>query len=207
MDEATNARFLERLRRHDEAAFDELLRTHGPRIRSVVERLIGDAAEAEDLTQEVFVSVFKAIGEFRGDSKLSTWIHRIAINHCHNRRKYLGRRARPGKEAWDDDAHEDGVHAPLVARVARPDEAAEGNEAERMVRTALAALAEDHRVLVVLRDLEGLAYDEIQTITGLPEGTVKSKLHRARAELVKELERLRSGSAGSSGSGSSGKKR
>ena len=191
MDDDSNARFLERLRRHDEAAFDELLRTHGPRIRSVVERMIGDPAEAEDVTQEVFVSVFKAVAEFRGDSKLSTWIHRIAINHCHNRRKYLGRRARPGKEAWDDATQEEGVYAPLSERLARPDEVAEGNEAERLVRTALAALTEDHRVLVVLRDLEGLAYDEIQTITGMPEGTVKSKLHRARAELVKELERLR----------------
>ena len=193
MDQDEHARFLERLRRRDESAFDELLRTHGPRIRSVVERMIGDPAEAEDLTQEVFVSVFKAIGEFRGDSKLSTWIHRIAINHCHNRRKYLGRRARPGKEAWDDGAEEESAHAPLSERIARPDEAAEGNEAERLVRTALAALSEDHRALVVLRDLEGLAYDEIQTITGMPEGTVKSKLHRARAELVKELERLREG--------------
>lgn len=191
MDEDTNERLLERLRRRDEAAFDELLRTHAPRIRSVIERLIGDTAEAEDLTQEVFVSVFKAIGDFRGDSKLSTWIHRIAINHCHNRRKYLGRRARPGREAWDDSVHEEGVHAPLSERLARPDEAFEGNEAERLVRRALAALDEEPRMLVVLRDLEGLRYDEIQAITGLPEGTVKSKLHRARAELVKELERLR----------------
>jgi len=188
-----SARFLERLRRRDESAFDELLRAHGPRIRSVVERMIGDPAEAEDLTQEVFVSVFKAIGEFRGDSKLTTWIHRIAINHCHNRRKYLGRRARPGKEAWDDATEEESAHAPLSERIARPDEAAEGNEAERLVRSALAALSDDHRALVVLRDLEGLAYDEIQTITGMPEGTVKSKLHRARGELVKELERLRGG--------------
>lgn len=198
MDDADESRFIERLRRRDEAAFDELVRTQGPRVLAVVQRLIGDRAEAEDLTQEVFVSVFKSISEFRGDSKLSTYIHRIAINHCHNRRKYLGRRARPGKEAWDGDSHEDGdSHVPLVSAVARPDHQAEGHETERLVQRALLALAEDHRELVVLRDIEGLAYDEIGQITGLPEGTVKSKLHRARAELVKELARLR----GEGGSG------
>lgn len=192
MDDADETRFLERLRRRDEAAFDELFRLQGPRVLALVQRLIGDRAEAEDLTQEVFVSVFKSIGEFRGDSKLSTYIHRIAVNHCHNRRKYLGRRARPGKEAWDDTAHAPSeAEVPLVATVARPDQQAEGNETERLVQRALLALADDHRELVVLRDIEGLAYDEIGIITGLPEGTVKSKLHRARAELVKELARLR----------------
>lgn len=204
MDDADESRFIERLRRHDEAAFDELVKRHGPRVFALVQRMIGDRAEAEDLTQEVFVSVFKAIGEFRGDAKLSTWIHRVAINHCHNRRKYLGRRARPGKEAWDDGTHDpDGssVHAPLTTSVARPDQQAEGNETERLVQRALLALTEDHRQLVVLRDVEGLAYDEIGRITGLPEGTVKSKLHRARAELVKELSRLRGGARDSSEGG------
>lgn len=192
MDDSDESRFIERLRRRDEAAFDELVRAQGPRVLALLERLIGDRAEAEDLAQEVFISVFKAISEFRGDSKLSTYIHRIAINHCHNRRKYLGRRARPGRNAWDDSTHEAGdAHAPLVSTVARPDQQAEGHETERLVQRALLALAEDHRELVVLRDVEGLAYDEIGDITGLPEGTVKSKLHRARAELVKELARLR----------------
>lgn len=194
MQESDEKKWIERLRRRDEAAFDELVRQQGPRVLALVERLIGNRAEAEDLTQEVFVSVFKAIGDFRGDSKLSTWIHRIAINHCHNRRKYLGRRARPGREAWDDagqGADAGAAHAPISEPLPRPDEVAEGNEAERLVREALAALPEDQRELVVLRDLEGMSYDEIGVITGLPEGTVKSKLHRARAELVKELARLR----------------
>lgn len=194
MDEADDPRFVERLRRRDEAAFDQLVRRQGPRVLALVTRLIGDRAEAEDLTQEVFVSVFKAIGDFRGDSKLSTWIHRVAINHCHNRRKYLGRRARPGREAWDEQgpaAEAGSAEVPLSSAVARPDQQAEGNEVERLLQRALLALADDQRELVVLRDVEGLAYEEIQQITGLAEGTVKSKLHRARAELVRELGRLR----------------
>lgn len=191
-------RWIERLRRHDEAAFDELVRQQGPRVLAIVERLIGNRAEAEDLTQEVFVSVFKAIGEFRGDSKLSTWIHRIAINHCHNRRKYLGRRATPGREAWDDSSAsgEPSVHAPVSEPLPGPADIVEGRETEAFVRHALLALSEEHRELIVLRDLEGLAYDEIGVITGLPSGTVKSKLHRARAELVRELTRLRADTKG-----------
>lgn len=186
------ARLLARLRQRDEAAFDALVRREGGRVLALLTRLLGDRAEAEDLTQEVFVSVFKAVADFRGESKLSTWIHRIAVNHAHNRRAYLGRRARPGREAWEETVPES--DAPGVAeRLPRPDEVAEGREAERLVELALRRLSEDHRTMIVLRDLEGLPYEEITEITGLPEGTVKSKLHRARAELVKELTRLRGG--------------
>lgn len=194
MDEATERRLVERLQRQDEAAFNELVRTYEQRVFALVQRMIGDRAEAEDLAQEVFVTVFKSIGSFRGDSKLSTWLYRVTTNHCKNRIKYLGRRARPGKEAWDE--REDGVPSATMqtaAVVPRPDLEAEGRQTEVLVRRALATLADDQRELVVLRDVEGLTYEEIQGITGLAEGTVKSKLHRARLALTKALEALQGG--------------
>src|SRR5437016_5507249 len=83
------AKLIERLVARDERAFNELVQTYGRRVCALVMRMLGNAAEAEDLTQEVFVQVFKAIGTFRGDAKLSTWIYRIAINLCKNRSKYL----------------------------------------------------------------------------------------------------------------------
>jgi RNA polymerase sigma-70 factor, ECF subfamily len=194
MDDDTERRLVERLQRQDEAAFNELVRVYEQRVFALVQRMIGDRAEAEDLAQEVFVTVFKSIGSFRGESKLSTWLYRVTTNHCKNRIKYLGRRARPGKEAWDET--EEGVQSATMqtaAVIPRPDLAAEGNQTEALVRRALAALPDDQRELVVLRDIEGLTYEEIQSITGLAEGTVKSKLHRARLALTKLLESLQKG--------------
>ena len=83
------AKLIERLIQRDERAFNELVQTYGRRVSALVLRMLGNKAEAEDLTQEVFVQVFKAIGTFRGESKLSTWIYRIAVNLCKNRSKYL----------------------------------------------------------------------------------------------------------------------
>lgn len=194
MDEATERRLVERLQRQDETAFNELVTAYEQRVFALVQRMIGDRAEAEDLAQEVFVTVFKSIGTFRGDSKLSTWLYRVTTNHCKNRIKYLGRRTRPGREAWDES--ENGVQSATMqtaAVVPRPDHEAEGRQTEVLVRKALASLADDQRELVVLRDIEGLTYEEIQGITGLAEGTVKSKLHRARLALAKSLESLQGG--------------
>ena len=199
MDEATERRLVERLQRQDEAAFNELVIAYEQRVFALVQRMIGDRAEAiraeaEDVAQDVFVTVFKSIGSFRGESKLSTWLYRVTTNHCKNRIKYLGRRARPGKEAWEEGDH--GVESATMqtaAVVPRPDLEAEGRETEVLVHRALAELPDDQRELVVLRDIEGLSYEDIQGITGLPEGTVKSKLHRARLALTKLLASLQGG--------------
>lgn len=188
-----------RLRRHEEAAFNELVRLYEDRIFRLVLRMIGDRAEAEDLAQEVFVTVFKSIGSFRGDSKLSTWMYRVATNHCRNRIKYLGRRARNRKQPYEDgDARDEHSGSALgtSAHIPGPDAVAEGKQTERLVQAALLSLSAEHRELVVFRDVEGLSYEEIQRITALPEGTVKSKLHRARLALAQSLAALRRGGDG-----------
>jgi RNA polymerase sigma-70 factor (ECF subfamily) len=144
--------------------------------------MLGDRAEAEDLAQEVFVTVFKSIGSFRGDSKFSTWLYRIATNHCKNRIKYLQRRHH--KRTMDiDDARESEFNSPLAPRSNRPDEIAGARQLERIIQESLARLDEDHRVVIILRDIDHLSYTEIAEITGVAAGTVKSRLFRGRAIL------------------------
>ncbi len=193
MADADEKRLVERLKRQDEAAFNELVELYQARIFRLVFRMLKDRAEAEDLAQEVFVTVFKSIHGFRGDSKLSTWLYRVATNHCKNRLKYLGRRARGKKSEFDEiaDAHQlESATMNPTGRVPRPDEVAQGKQTEHIIRVALYELPEDQRQLVVLRDIENLTYEEIQEETGLPSGTVKSRLHRARLALAKRVREL-----------------
>lgn len=190
--EAYEQRLLERLRRRDEAAFNELVRLYQARVFSVVVRMIGDRAEAEDIAQEVFIAIFKSIESFRGESKFSTWIFRIATNHCRNRIKYLGRRARGSHDEFDAVASRSALDSATqtTSLISRPDTLLEESRMFSLVQRALETLDEEHRELVVLRDVEGLPYEEIQEITGLAEGTVKSRLHRARVALKASVERL-----------------
>ena len=196
MADGDEERLVERLKQQDEAAFNELVRLYQGRIYRLVFRMLGDRAEAEDLAQEVFVTVFKSIHGFRGDAKLSTWMYRVAANHCKNRIKYLGRRARGQKREFDEiaDAHKlDSATMSTSVRLPRPDEVATGKETEHFIRVALGELPEEQRQLVILRDIENLTYEEIQELTGLAGGTVKSRLHRARLALVRRVRQLQAG--------------
>jgi RNA polymerase sigma-70 factor (ECF subfamily) len=176
-----------RLKARDEQAFNEVVRAHGDKVFSLVFRMIGNRAEAEDLAQEVFVTVFKTVDGFRGESKFSTWLLRIAANHCKNRIKYLSRRRTDGT-GLDDLSEEkmaDAGVAPMQAHIDAPDVLMEAAELERLMQTAIETLDEDHRLLIVLRDVEELSYEELGEVTGLAEGTIKSRLHRARM-IIKE---------------------
>jgi RNA polymerase sigma-70 factor (ECF subfamily) len=184
--EADEAGFVARLRAHDEQAFNELVRTYERRVFGLVLRMLNSREEAEDLAQEVFVQIFKAIDQFRGDSKLSTWIYRIAINLCKNRSKYLQRRhvhQQDDIEAFGDRAPMSTAKGTTAGSIARPDDMLVGMQVERVVQHAIAQLEPDFREALILRDVEDLSYEEIGQITGLPDGTVKSRIHRARAQL------------------------
>jgi len=179
---------LARLRRKEPAAFEQLVKTHKDRVFDFCVRMVSDREEAFDLTQEIFVSIHLHLDKFRQDSKLSTWIFRIAKNHCLNRLKYLKRRGRGRSDDYaeaNELAINDSVGAPTG-----PDALLEASRERAWVHRAIAELDEDQRMLVALRDIEGLSYEEIVEITELPEGTVKSRLHRAREKLVGILERL-----------------
>ncbi|HXI60222.1 MAG TPA: sigma-70 family RNA polymerase sigma factor [Polyangia bacterium] len=180
-----------RLKARDEQAFNEIVRRYGDKVFSLVYRMIGSRPEAEDIAQEVFVTVFKTIDGFRGESKFSTWLLRIAANQCKNRIKYLSRRP-AGTASFDDavdHASEGALPIPAQGHIDAPDVLMEAAEMESLTQAAIAGLEEDHRLLIVLRDVEELSYQEIGEITGLAEGTIKSRLHRARMAIKEHLDR------------------
>jgi RNA polymerase sigma-70 factor (ECF subfamily) len=173
---------ISRLRRRDPDAFELLVRQHQDRVYDFCVRMLNDREEASDLVQEIFVSVHQHLDKFRMDAKLSTWIFRISRNHCINRLKYLKRRGRGRSEELDgvgEGRLQDAAGGPQ-----KPDEALDVARERALVRAAISRLDEEQRALVVLRDIEGLSYDEIVEITELPVGTVKSRLHRAREKLA-----------------------
>lgn len=182
-------RLVRALKQGDSKAFERLVRLHQDRVYGLCLRMMSNPQEAEDLAQEVFMTVYVSIRTFREESLLSTWIYRITRNHCLNRLKFLKRRAHQKKQSLEDtnlaDLSGEVIHQPVAGRVDRPDRLAEGKELEAIIQEQIAALSEEHRELIVLRDLEHLSYEEIQAITGLPAGTVKSRLHRARMELAR----------------------
>lgn len=185
-------KLIERLQRRDEAAFNEFVRLFQGRVFTIAVRMLGDRGEAEDVAQEVFVAIFKAMHTFRGESKLSTWVLRIATNHTRNRLKYLGRRARGAHDELEALSDRTDLQDTIASTstIRRPDTLSEEKALKSLVEQALERLDPEQREIIVLRDVEDLAYDEIQAITGLAEGTVKSRLHRARLALKVAVERL-----------------
>jgi len=183
-------RFIERLVARDERAFNELVQLYGDRVFRLVHRMLGRREEAEDMAQEVFVQVFKAIDQFRGDSKLGTWIYRIAVNTCKNRSLYLSRRHAGKEEELEPLAERAALGEAGNVGYAQPDQVVAGYQLEKIVRKCILELEEDFREVLILRDVEDLSYDDIVEITGDPEGTVKSRLHRARAMLKAKVEAL-----------------
>ena len=180
---------LSRLRRKEPEAFEALVRAHQDRVFDFCLRMLADREEASDLVQEIFVSVHQNLEKFRMDAKLSTWIFRISKNQCLNRIKYLKRRGRGRSDEYSDVSElalNEAIGSPQ-----KPDDALEAARDRDLIHRAIQRLDEDQRLLVALRDIEGLSYEEIMEITELPEGTVKSRLHRAReklAEIVAQLE-------------------
>jgi len=176
-----DASLVDRLRRGDSRAFEDLVIGYQHRVFGVALRMLGNRAEAEELAQEVFLRVHRAIGEFRGDAKLSTWLYAITSRLCLNRLSTGERRmARQGEETL----------TLLPSHEVGPAEEMERNELEMALHRAIAELSEERRIVVVLRDLEGLSYEEIAAALELELGTVRSRLHRARMDLRDKLERF-----------------
>ncbi|MFU8804288.1 MAG: sigma-70 family RNA polymerase sigma factor [Bradymonadaceae bacterium] len=176
------------LRARDEDAFSEVVRLYQHKVFNVCYRIVGDRQEAEDVSQEVFIAVFKSVDGFRGDSSFSTWLYRVAVNRSKNRLKYLGRRSYKSHQAIEDTAEGAVSESPLSGDIPRPDGQALGRELEGIIQDGLKELSEDYRVVLVLRDIENLSYKEISEIVDLAEGTVKSRLFRARVALKEYVE-------------------
>ncbi len=172
----------------DQAAFRVLVDRYQHRVFGFCVRMLGDRAEAGDLAQDVFLAVYQHAHEFRGDAKFSTWALRIARNMTLNRIKYLERRGRAGKHVVTEKDEARAVARPHEGP--NPEEHRASNERREMVHEAIEKLDASHRAVVVLRDIEDLSYEEICDITGLPLGTVKSRIHRARTALATHLARI-----------------
>ena len=188
---SSDADLVARFQNGERRAFNEITRRYQHKIYGICLRWLGNEQVASEVAQDVFVSAFRALGRFRGDSKLSTWLYRIAINHCKNRRLYQYRRKKDRHESLDKPLgdEDDTRRRELPSDAPLPDASTHQTDAQRVLQEALSQLDEEQRYIIVLRDMEDRSYEEISELLGLPKGTVKSRLHRARGQLAKFLSR------------------
>jgi RNA polymerase sigma-70 factor (ECF subfamily) len=178
-----DAELVQRWQSGDEGAFEDLVRRHERRVFRLLLRMLGSREEAEDVTQEAFLSLHRHGHRFRREARFSTFVYRVASNAALNRRRTLGRnRSRIGELEVRQQA---GFDLPSGPR--DPEDAAAGSEVQERVQEALLDLPPDLRVAVVLYDIEGQSYQEVARVLGIPEGTVKSRIHRARNALRDSL--------------------
>lgn len=178
-----DAELVERWQAGETGAFEALVRRHERRVFGLVFRMLGSREEAEDVAQEAFLALHRHGHRFRGEARFSTFVYRVAANAALNRRRTLGRRrAREEALAQRQSAGDD-----LPASPRDPEDAVGGGEVQERVQEALLELPRDLRMAVVLYDIEGQSYGEIAQVLRIPEGTVKSRIHRARSALRERL--------------------
>ena len=189
----TDQQLVQRAQRGDLRAFDLLVLKYQTRIAALVSRYVSDAGEVEDVTQEAFIKAYRALGKFRGDSAFYTWLYRIAANAAKNHLVAKGRR--PGADATIEDAQgfEEGG---LLSESASPEALAMGGELAVVVESALNALPGELKAALMLREFDGLSYDDIADILGCPLGTVRSRIFRAREAIDQRVKEQISGGSG-----------
>ncbi len=174
------------LRACSEEAFAYLLQVYQHPVYSLICHIVENSADASDVLQEVFLKVFRGIGDFHGDSSLKTWIYRIAVHEASNhRRSWIRRRLR--EPISIDDAPTATIVTFTRSGGNTPYQDLEQSERQGLVQRALASLAQPYRTVVVLREIEDLSYEEIARVLGIAEGTVKSRLLRGRELLRRKL--------------------
>jgi RNA polymerase sigma-70 factor (ECF subfamily) len=180
------AGLIQRCAARDEEACAELVREHQRMVYQLSLNLLGDHNEALDLSQEVFLRVFRTIHGFRGQSALRTWIYRIVVNQARNRQRWWRRRHRGQQVSLDDHLRDHGDF-PEQNDLESPDRLLSRKELAERIRTALDELPFDQKTALVLREIDGLSYEEIGFSLGIAVGTVKSRLARAREALRVQL--------------------
>ncbi len=179
---------VERSVRGDREAFDLLVGKYYKKIYSFAYRFVSDREEANDLAQEIFTAAYKNLKKFRGDAKFSTWLFRIASNRGKNKFKYLKRRGHFANR-WQSDEGEDRLQSGIPDHSTNPETLLADKQIQRIVQKAIDDLDPDHKEIVVLKDIEGFSYEEIAQILNIPEGTTKSRLHRARMAVKEKLKK------------------
>ena len=172
-------RLIQECREGNTAAYGELVSRYQDRLFNTVLRLVNNAEDARDVVQEAFLHAYQSLHSFKGDSLFFTWLYRIAVNTAISmkRKQKPTLRIQPGGE-------EKGAIDPLdLSESNRPGHAIEMAEEERMVHEALAKLSPEHRAVLVMKDMEGMRYEEMADVLDVPVGTIRSRLHRARLEM------------------------
>jgi RNA polymerase sigma-70 factor (ECF subfamily) len=187
LDSVDDLGLIESARRGEAAAFGEIVRRYEDRIFNTIYRLVGDWQDAKDLTQQTFLKAYESMGTFRGGSRFYTWLYRIGVNAALDERKKQSRSPGFLSDSFDLSSAEDGRSRGGRSTADDPADGLISRETEAAVMQAIRSLDEMHRAVVVLRDIEGLDYDEIAEALECPRGTVKSRLHRARIILREKL--------------------
>lgn len=196
----------------DTAAFGELVRRYQDRLYNIAYRVVGNPDDAADVVQDAFVNAYQALPSFKGDSEFFTWLYRIAFNTAISQKRK--RRPTLSLDRTDGDGRNDGgdrsgggtgYDPPDVAQDAAPDATLSRAEDERVLAAAIAKLSDEHRAVLVLKDIDGEKYEDIAAALGIPIGTVRSRLHRARLELRQMIAPQSVGYDAESGDGDSGR--
>jgi RNA polymerase sigma-70 factor (ECF subfamily) len=186
--EASDLELVRRAQRGERAAFDLLVLRYQHKVIKLVARLLRDPAEAEDVAQEAFVKAYRALASFRGDSAFYTWLYRIAVNTARN--AMASRQRRPlDYEAELSDSEQSNVESRL-RHSDTPEASVLSEEIRETVNRAVADLPEDLRTAIILREVEGLSYEEIAAAMDCPVGTVRSRIFRAREAIDRSLKPL-----------------
>jgi RNA polymerase sigma-70 factor (ECF subfamily) len=182
---------VDRARMGDAGAFEALVRRYQSWVFTLALRMVGEPAEAEDMAQEIFLKAYRGLRGFKGASRFSTWLYSIASHHCLNHVQALRRRPSASRRGAEHQNASNNDPPAAVDRLPdgapRADALLEQADLARIVQAELARLTEDHRIILVLRDIQGLSYEEIAETLGLELGTVRSRLHRARLEMKTRL--------------------
>ena len=186
--EQSDLELVRRAQRNERGAFDLLVLKYQHKVIKLVARLLRDPAEAEDVAQEAFVKAYRALGSFRGDSAFYTWLYRIAVNTARN--AIASRQHRPLEYEADLSESEQSNLASRLRDTDTPEANALSEEIRVTVNEAIGQLPEDLRTAIVLREVEGLSYEEIAAAMDCPVGTVRSRIFRAREAIDRALKPL-----------------
>jgi RNA polymerase sigma-70 factor, ECF subfamily len=181
----TAAELVQAFRQGDIQAFNKLVNLYQDKIYNLAYNYVKDQEEAKDLAQDIFVSIYRSLPALKDPSKFSSWLYQTAINHCRNRYRRLQRRGFFDMQSIDDE------ETPLQLSTGESlEDNIEQQEATDILLSELAKMSETEKEILILRDLQGLSYEEISETLALPLGTVKSKLNRARLALKNRLQHL-----------------
>jgi RNA polymerase sigma-70 factor (ECF subfamily) len=188
-DRDVDQKLVERAQRGEKHAFDLLVAKYQRKLSRLLSRFIRDPAEVEDVAQEAFIKAYRALPTFRGESAFYTWLYRIGINTAKNYLVAMGRRA-PTVTDFDSEEAESFEDGDQLRDINTPESVLMSKQIGDTVNEAMAALPEELRTAIALREIEGLSYEEIATIMNCPIGTVRSRIFRAREAIAARLRPL-----------------